>query len=76
MRYVLDHKSEAIISQMKHRRKIIKYVECIMFLYTIHIQLRSRLHKYYKIRISREKSHRNQFLRDVTKWHYNSQNYK
>jgi hypothetical protein len=29
MRYVLDHKREAIISQMKHRRKITKYVKRI-----------------------------------------------
>jgi len=46
MRYVLAHKREAIIGQMKHRRKIIKYVKRIMLLYTIHVQLRSRLYKY------------------------------
>jgi len=29
MRYVLDHKREAIISRTKHRRKITKYVKRI-----------------------------------------------
>lgn len=67
MRYVPDHKRGNHRPDETPKKKLIKYVKRIMLLYVIHIQLRSRLHKYYKIRISREKSHRNHFLRDVTK---------
>jgi hypothetical protein len=62
----------AIISQMKHRRKMIKYVLSIMLLHAIHIQLKSRLHKYYKIRIRLEILHGKYFLRNVTKMMFKS----